>query len=517
MTTTKEVSDKGASRRHDGGGKGRKGKARDDEAPQGKSLGEHLEDLRGAVLRCVIVPIVLIICIWPFWETIVETIARHLLDEKHIHMLARTTLLDSFGLSVKIAIYFGVVLSIPWVILNLWLFIRPGLYPRERRFGYIAIPASIGLFVGGVTFCYFAVLPATIHFLVDFGADVVGQQLIQIDSFFSLVFSMLFVCGLAFQIPLIVAPAVRFGIVPREFITRHRRALIFISAVLGAVLTPTGDPLTMTLVAAPIYLLVEGGVLLGVVWKHFADRRRAREEPTSLADAFRQGMSDGQDDPDDDPDGPGGSGPNNQPPPRGDVPRSGGEQPLTGSASQAQQPSGADGQESAASAFAATVRDIAGSLGRTMGEGVRALNEDSDDGPQPIKRDPHSAAMTVPLAASVAPVVPASETAVAHKVAEPSTVPAVSGTPEKVAAATSTQSTGRGVNLDAPAAALPAQCPAPAVPALPSELRRRIDHYIRGRLEEILDEAQQTRDNQPLPGADGKNPAADSKTTGDSP
>lgn len=262
--------------------------------PKDSSLSDHLDDLRRAVFRSVVVPFVLVCVIWPFWSEIFIFIRDGLLTEAQIARLASIRALDTFSMSVRLAFYVGMVVSIPWIVWNMWWFIKPGLYPHERKFGRIAIPASMGLFVIGILFGYFVVIPATLGFLLEFGRDIAPQQIQDVQDLFDLIFALLFVMGGTFQIPLIVGAAVRFRLLKPELITKHRRVVIMVSAILGAVLTPTGDIVTMSVVGAPIYFLIEGGVLIGVIWRRSAERQAAKE-PKSILEGFREGLASGVD------------------------------------------------------------------------------------------------------------------------------------------------------------------------------------------------------------------------------
>ncbi len=277
----------------------------EEEAPQAQTpeelgaeesgIGEHLDALRGNLIKALVVPLLLLAVIWPLWSSTIHPFLSNLLLTSSQHAkLARGSVLDSFSVSMKGSIYLALFLSIPWIMLQIWRFISPGLYENERRFGGFVFPFSLGLFVAGVGFAFFVVIPTALGVLLDFGSEEIPHQWLFIDKFYDFVFSMLFVNGFSFQIPLVIAPAVRFGLLPRAKLTKHRRGLVFASVVLGAVLTPTGDPITMLLVALPLYGLVEGGAWLGDFWRRRSEERAKHEKGSSLRHFGEQGILDDQ-------------------------------------------------------------------------------------------------------------------------------------------------------------------------------------------------------------------------------
>jgi len=442
------------------------------------TLGDHFDDLRRAVFRSVIVPVVLVCAIWPFWTYIFIFIRDGLLTPEQISRLASIRALDTFSMSVRLSFYVGMVLSVPWIVWNLWWFIKPGLYPHERRFGHIAIPSSMLLFVAGISFGYFFVIPATLSFLLEFGREIAPQQIQDVQDLFDLVFALLFVMGGTFQIPLVVGAAVRFRLLKPEWITKHRRIVIFTSAVLGAVLTPTGDIVTMTLVGAPIYFLIEGGVLIGRVWKFYSDKRAAKE-PKSILAGFQEGLASGVD-------------------------QEGGM--LGGDAAE----NFGETLRRLSREFAGNVKEGLDEFQRDRGDTAKDDDDDGDDGPDGTPKPPTPPTPPAPSGGAAAGAVasaPAPTQAQAVTSATPAAPPVdtskapVSPTAPVVAAPNvlsprapldGPSDAALGVNAIAsttPASPGTSDANSPHnVPMLPRELRRRIDAYIELRLTEILGE-----------------------------
>lgn len=261
-----------------------------DDKDDSSGVGEHLDELRRSVIYAISLPLLLMATAWTlWWDYIAPFFDGHFLNDEQRKMVTRMSVLDSISVAFSASTQLAIFMSIPWVIWHIWRFVSPGLYDHEKRFARVAMPGAIGLFCAGAVFAFYVVIPFSLDFLLSFGTDEIGQQFLSVDTFYPFVFSLLLITGLTFQIPVVVAPLVRFGVVQVDWFRRYRRVIMFLSAVLGAVLTPTVDPVTMMLVATPIYFLAEGGVWLGRVWKRWAERRAARE-PQSVADGWREGL-----------------------------------------------------------------------------------------------------------------------------------------------------------------------------------------------------------------------------------
>ncbi|MGB3755108.1 MAG: twin-arginine translocase subunit TatC, partial [Rivularia sp. (in: cyanobacteria)] len=159
----------------------------------------------------------------------------------------------------KVAGYSGLVLASPFVLYQLVQFVLPGLTRRERR---LLIPVFMGssvLFLSGLVFAYFALIPAALNFFINYGADVVEQSW-SIDKYFEFVLLLLFSTGLAFQIPVIQLLLGALGIVSSKAMISGWRYVIMGAVVLGAILTPSTDPLTQSLLAGAVLGLYFGGI-----------------------------------------------------------------------------------------------------------------------------------------------------------------------------------------------------------------------------------------------------------------
>jgi sec-independent protein translocase protein TatC len=179
---------------------------------------------------------------------------------------------EPFMQTLKVSAYAGLLISLPLILFQVYAFVLPAFSPREKQ---IALPAMLGipfLFIGGVVFGYFTVVPSAIKFLQNFNTDAF-DVLIQAQPYYKFVLMLLIAMGLLFQIPIGIVAITRVGIVSTSQLAHNRRYAILAIAVL-AMLLPGQDPITMTMLMAPMYVLFEGSILLS--W--LLDRRAARAD-----------------------------------------------------------------------------------------------------------------------------------------------------------------------------------------------------------------------------------------------
>lgn len=178
------------------------------------------------------------------------------------NMKARTDTPDeAFMIYLKVSLILGVIISSPWVIYQLWLFIGAGLYAHERKYVYTYLPMSIILFLGGVAFCFFGVIPFVLNFLFEFNKWLGLRAEIKMASWitFALMVSLMF--GISFQLPLVMLFLEKISLVSVKLYREKRRHAILVIAFLSMVLTPS-DPVSMMLMMLPLCILYEFGILL---------------------------------------------------------------------------------------------------------------------------------------------------------------------------------------------------------------------------------------------------------------
>ncbi len=190
------------------------------------------------------------------------------------------SVLEPFTVSMQIATFFGLVLASPVIIGQLWGFISPGLFPQERRYAVPFILFAVLAFAGGVVFAYYAVLPITIPILLSFlGSAATG--LLSIGRFISTLLLLMAVFGLMFEMPVLGYLLARLGLLRSRPLVRNRRYAIVIGLVFAAVITPTGDPFNLALVAVPLIVLYEVTIIVVRFSQRRMDYAREDAEPTS--------------------------------------------------------------------------------------------------------------------------------------------------------------------------------------------------------------------------------------------
>ena len=170
-------------------------------------------------------------------------------------------LTEFIGTAMKASLLVGLFASLPFVLYQIVMFVAPGLTPRERRYLYALMPASLLAFAAGAAFGYFILIPPMVEFLLNFGGDIASAQ-IRISSYISLMLTLLLWMGIVFETPIVLFFLSKIGIVTPEFLAKQRRYAIVAAFILGAAITPTFDPINQSLVAVPIIVLYEVGIWL---------------------------------------------------------------------------------------------------------------------------------------------------------------------------------------------------------------------------------------------------------------
>jgi sec-independent protein translocase protein TatC len=182
---------------------------------------------------------------------------------------------EPFTQTIRLAGYAALLLAMPLLLYQMYAFVLPAFSPREKQ---VAIPLMLAvpfLFIGGVCFAYFAVLPSAVDFLQNFNDDEY-DILLQAKDYYKFAITVLIAMGLAFQVPIGILAVTRVGIVSVATLRKTRRYAIIVIAVL-AMLLPGQDPVTMLMIMVPMYLLYEGSILLAAVLDRRADRLAARD------------------------------------------------------------------------------------------------------------------------------------------------------------------------------------------------------------------------------------------------
>ncbi len=232
---------------------------------------EHLDELRKRLVHIAIYASVGFAVCWGFHKQIYDFLAlpiTKLLPEGT--SLVYTSPTQVFTLYMKVSFLAGIFLTIPLTLYEVWKFIAPGLYRKEKRYVIPFLVFSIVLFLSGAAFCYYIVLPAAFKFLINLGSSF--MPMIKIDEYLDLINMMLLGFGIIFEMPVIVAFLSIFGLITAGFLWRKFKFALIGIVVLAALLSPTGDAFNLLLWSAPMVFLyiVSIGVAAILGWRRKA-------------------------------------------------------------------------------------------------------------------------------------------------------------------------------------------------------------------------------------------------------
>lgn len=262
------------------------------------AFGDHIDALRQHLLRAVIALVLTTAFCFTFADRLMGVLAVPLADNIQSEIwqlfqqpapaaltqflalgaqgLAKMQVIEpteAVGVFMRVSLLGGTAFAMPWIVLELYLFIAPGLYPRSRLLLLLAMPAIILLFLAGLLFTYFIMLPAAIPFLEDFMGF---RSAWRPTAYFGLVTNLMFWVGVAFQLPLVVYALAAVGLLRAGQLVAQWRVAIVAIAIISATITPTTDPINMGLVMVPMILLY--GISIVGAW--IAERGlRRREKP----------------------------------------------------------------------------------------------------------------------------------------------------------------------------------------------------------------------------------------------
>jgi sec-independent protein translocase protein TatC len=230
------------------------------------ALGEHFAALRTHVFRaCIALGLTTVLSFF-FAQKLMDLLAVPLGGTSLLQVIEPT---EAIGVFMRVSLLSGLAFAMPWIVLEIYLFVAPGLMPRSRLFLLGAIPTASVLFLAGMAFTYFIMLPAAIPFLKTF---LNFKAAWRPSAYFGLVTSLMFWIGIAFQMPLLVYALAGVGLIKARQLAKQWRVAIIVIAVIAAAVTPTVDPVNMGLVMLPMFglygLSIAGAAVAG------AGRRR---------------------------------------------------------------------------------------------------------------------------------------------------------------------------------------------------------------------------------------------------
>ena len=238
----------------------------------GMSLMEHLDELRKRIVHSAIYLALGFVAVWAFHNRFVDFIQAPL---NHIgKSLVFTHPMDALNLDLQVSLVGGAILASPFILFQVWLFIAPGLYQKERRFVVPFMAATVGLFLGGASFAYFFVFPGALRILI-FGFGSKFNPMVTIEDYTGFFLSIILGLGISFELPVLIFFLAMFGIVSPRFLWKNIRYAVLAVFVVAAFICPSPDPWTMCIYAIPMLSLYVIGI--GVAWWVHPDRRKAKE------------------------------------------------------------------------------------------------------------------------------------------------------------------------------------------------------------------------------------------------
>ena len=234
---------------------------------EGMTLVEHLDELRSRLVKALLALAVGAVIGFLLYDPVLDLLVRPYCDVKLAQdptascRLVVTDPLDSFSIRLKLSRYLGLLVALPVILWQVWRFITPGLHPRERRYAVPFVGASTILFVFGAALALWA-FPKTLEFFAAFG----GQELELLytpSKYLGLLTMMMLIFGIGFEFPVVLVALQAAGVLHWRQLASVRRYAIVGIVVVDAVITPSGDPITLLAMAVPMVLFYEASILIG--------------------------------------------------------------------------------------------------------------------------------------------------------------------------------------------------------------------------------------------------------------
>lgn len=236
-----------------------------------QTLMEHFAALRRAILISVVAIIAASLICFNYNEQLLSLVTYPLRSTNQ--QLIVTGVTEAFFVKLELSFLAGFVVAFPVVSWAIWGFFKPALYPHERKYIYVLFPVTILLFIAGVLFAYFAILPLVLKFFV-FIAGQNLQTMFKVDQYVSFVTSFALPFGIVFELPVLTFFGAKIGFVKPEFLSKNRKYAILVIVILAGVLTPGPDPISQIMMAVPVYVLFEVSVIVA----KFAKPRQKKDE-----------------------------------------------------------------------------------------------------------------------------------------------------------------------------------------------------------------------------------------------
>ncbi|HSB40474.1 MAG TPA: twin-arginine translocase subunit TatC [Methylomirabilota bacterium] len=229
---------------------------------QGKmSFFEHLAELRTRIIWSLVPAGVGLFVALYFTSPVMRWLSRHLKAE-----LVFTTPTEAFWTYMKVAMIMGLFIAMPVILWNVWAFVAPGLHKHERKYAAPFVIVGSLLFISGGAFALFVIVPFAITFLVSFGQEQGLKPMITVSSYIDFILKFTLAFGVVFELPVVITLLSMIGVVTPQFLSKNRKYAILINFIIAAILTPTPDIVNQSLMAGPLIILYEVGIICARVF-----------------------------------------------------------------------------------------------------------------------------------------------------------------------------------------------------------------------------------------------------------
>lgn len=251
----------------------------DEDKKQEEDLAEgtllsHLIELRSRLIKIAAAVLVLFAALIPFAQRIFEVVSKPLVDVLPGQQMIATAVASPLLTPFKLTFFVALFIAMPVILYQVWAFVAPGLYKKEKRFAFPLLFSSIMLFYAGVAFAYFVVFPLVFGFFTAITPDGV-EMMTDISAYLDFISTIVLAFGIAFEVPVATVLIVWTGLTTPEKLGKARPYVFLMAFVIGMLLTPP-DIISQTLLAVPVYLLYEAGIIMSRI---FARKREELEAP----------------------------------------------------------------------------------------------------------------------------------------------------------------------------------------------------------------------------------------------
>ena len=213
-------------------------------------LRDHLQEFRKRLIICLVVVAIAALACYNYVDDIIALLSG---PAGKLYFMNPS---EVFFTYMEIALYAGILFTLPVLLYEVWAFVAPALWPEERRAVLVILPTAVILFYVGLVFAYYLVIPAAVTFFMGFATQTL-QPMFSLESYLSFILALTLPFGFIFELPLIVVFLAKIGVVTGDFLKGKRKILIVIAFIFAAVVSPTTDIFTQTMIAVPLIVLYE--------------------------------------------------------------------------------------------------------------------------------------------------------------------------------------------------------------------------------------------------------------------